>query len=300
VSANEFVQTVVAGMSLGGTYAIVALGFVIVFSATGILNFAQGGFVIFGAYLTYQLGADWGLPFALAVIVAMTLCGALAVGLEHTVMRRLTLREEFAAVMLTAGLLFVAEALSMAIWGIQPLNLGDPWGLRTVDVLGAAVAVADLWTVAISTVLLLAAFAFLRFTRGGLSMRACVADREAAVAQGIDPRRVTAIAWAVAGGAGAVAGAMLATGTAGVNPTLALASFAALPAMVLGGLDSPLGAIAGGLIVGLVQQFASLLQPQYLDFLGVRFASVSPYLVLLVVLLVRPSGLFGTRAVERF
>jgi branched-chain amino acid transport system permease protein len=130
MSANELLQTFVSGVSLGGTYAIVALGFVIVFSATGILNFAQGAFVIFGAYLTYQLGSAWGLPFALAVLGAMLVCGALAVCLELAVMRKLTMKQEFAAVMVTAGVLFCSEALSVTIWGIQPLNLGDPWAPR--------------------------------------------------------------------------------------------------------------------------------------------------------------------------
>jgi branched-chain amino acid transport system permease protein len=300
MSANELLQTFVSGVSLGGTYAIVALGFVIVFSATGILNFAQGAFVIFGAYLTYQLGSAWGLPFALAVLGAMLVCGALAVCLELAVMRKLTMKQEFAAVMVTAGVLFCSEALSVTIWGIQPLNLGDPWGLRTVDVLGAAVSLSDIWTLIVSAALLGATFAFLNFTRGGLAMRACVVDREAAVAQGINPRRVSAAAWAVAGAAGGVAGAMLATGTAGVNQTLALASFAALPAMILGGLDSPAGAIVGGLVIGLIQQFTALLQPEYLEFLGSRFAALTPYIVLTIILLVRPRGLFGTRQVQRF
>lgn len=300
MTASELLQTFFSGVSLGGTYAIVALGFVIVFSATGILNLAQGAFVIFGAYLTYQLGAAWGLPFALAVLGAMIVCGLLAISLELAIMRNLTAKQEFAAVMVTAGVLFCSEALSVTIWGIQPLNLGDPWGLRTVDILGAAVALSDIWTLIISAVLLGATFGFLNFTRGGLAMRASVADREAAVAQGISPRRVSAAAWAVAGAAGGVAGAMLATGTAGVNATLALASFAALPAMILGGLDSPAGAIVGGLIIGLIQQYTALLQPEYLEFLGSRFAAVTPYIVLTIILLVRPRGLFGTRQVQRF
>jgi branched-chain amino acid transport system permease protein len=300
VSANEFLQTFVSGVSLGGTYAIVALGFVIVFSATGILNLAQGAFVIFGAYLTYQLGSAWGLPFALAVIGSMLVTALLAVALEGAVMRKLTIKQEFAAVMVTAGVLFCSEALATAIWGVQPKNLGDPWGLDTVDLLGAAVALSDIWTLIISAALLSATFAFLNFTRGGLAMRACVVDREAAVAQGISPRRVSAAAWAVAGAAGAVAGAMLATGSAGVNSTLTLAAFAALPAMILGGIDSPVGAIVGGLIIGLVQQFTALLQPEYAEFLGSRFAALTPYIVLTIILLVRPQGLFGTRSVQRF
>lgn len=296
---TEILQTTISGLALGANYAILALGFVIVFAATHVLNFAQGAFVLVGGYLTFQLGSVWGLPFALAVLVSMLVAGALAVLIGMTLMRRFTQTASFAAVMATVGLLFVAQAVISGVWGEEARNLGDPWGLRTVDAGGVALSVADLWTAGVGTVLLITVFALLRFTRIGLAMRAAVSDEEAAIAQGVTTTSVTALAWAIAGSTGAAAGVLLATGPGGVNSTLGVAAFAALPAMVLGGLDSPIGALVGGLIVGLAQQFAALLQPSLLEPLGSRFPEVMPYLVLILVLLLRPQGLFGNKSAQR-
>lgn len=300
MTSGDIFQTLISGLTLGGTYALVALGFVIVFSATRVLNFTQGAFLLFGAYLTYQFGAGWGLGFVLAVVLAVTVCALLGVVLERTLMRRFAEADDFQASILTVGLLFIAQALAVAIWGNNPLTLGDPWKLDTVEILGTVVAISEIWAVAILVVAITAVFCYFRFTRGGLAMRACVSDREAAVAQGISPNRVAATAWAMAGAAGAIAGVMLSTGSSGVTSDLILPAFVALPAMVLGGMTSAPGAVVGGLVVGLVQQFTALLQPFYFPVLGVGFAAFTPYLILVAVLALRPQGLFGTRAVERF
>ncbi|MBB6407165.1 branched-chain amino acid ABC transporter permease [Arthrobacter sp. AZCC_0090] len=300
MTGYEVLQTFFSGLALGASYAILALGFVIVFAATKVLNFAQGAFVLIGAYLTFEFESQLSWPFPIAIVMSMLVSALIGILIERTVIRRFSHSQAFAAVMATVGLLFASQAVVAGFWGDSARNLGDPWGLETVRIFGAAIAVSGLWAIGLSSVLLGLVFGFLRFSRGGLSMRASVSDQEAAIAQGINPRRVAAVAWGLAGASGAVAGVLLATGSNGVNGTLAVAAFAALPAMVLGGLDSPIGALLGGLIIGMVQQFTSLLQPVYLSGLGSEFSSVIPYLVLIVVLLIRPQGLFGTRAVQRF
>lgn len=297
---DQFLQTLVSGIAVGSTYSMIALGFVLVFSATRILNFAQGGSVVLGAYLTYQLGSQWGVPFALAVVLAALACAALSLLFERTVVRHIPDSNHFAAIMVTVGALFAVEAIVGAIWGPGPLTLGDPWGVETFEVLGVHVAVVAVWTIIVSTVLLGGTFVVFKFTRAGLAMRAAVNDPLAASASGISLARVRLGVWAAAGAAGGIAGVLMATGPSGVSPALGTAAFAALPAMVLGGLDSPVGVIVGGLVVGLVQQLTVLYQPTYMAFLGNGFPSVTPYLVLVVVLLVKPTGLFGTRAVNRF
>ena len=297
---TDVLQTLVSGVAVGGAYAIVALGFVIVFSATGILNLAQGAFVLVGAYLTLQLGARWGLPFGVAVLGSMVLCAVLAVLVERLLLRRLSPRDHSAAVLLTIGVLFVSEAVVESIWGVDAQRLGDPWGLDTVTVFGVAVAQSDLWTCLICGVLILVTFLALQRTRAGLAVRATASDQEAAIAQGIDPRMVMTMTFAAAGAVAAAAGTLLSTGSVGVSSALSATAFSALPAMVLGGTTSPGGAVVGGLLMGLVQQFTALLVPDVAPGLGARFAGVTPYLVLLLVLLIRPQGLFGRRAVARF
>jgi len=296
----EIIQALGSGLALGASYALLAVGVVAVYSATGILNFAQGALVLIGAYTTYQLGSAWGLPFAVAVIVSLLIGGALSMLIGMTLLRRFSKDAHFPAVMATVGLLFVVQATAAGVWGDEARDLGDPWGLQTVKVAGAVLALSQLWTIAASAVLLIGVFALIRVSPIGLAMRAAVSDEEAAVAQGISTRSVTAFAWSLGGALAAVAGILLATGASGVNSTLAIASFAALPAMVLGGLDSPLGALVGGLLMGLAQQFAIVLQPSLLEPLGGGFPGVLPYVILLVVLLVRPQGLFGSQSVRRF
>lgn len=297
---DQFWQTFVSGIAVGSTYSMIALGFVLVFSATKILNFTQAAMAVAGAYLTYQFGVGWGLPFALAVVCAAVVCAGLSIMFERVVIRHIPASNHFAAIMATVGAMFVVEAIVSSIWGSTPLTLGDPWGLDTIEFGGVAIAVVSIWTIAVSSVLLGATFLIFKFTRAGLSMRATVNDPLAAAASGINLSRVRWGVWGAAGAAGGIAGMLLSTGSAGVHPTLGIVALAALPAMVFGGLDSPGGAIVGGLVIGLVQQFAALYQPQYLPFLGNGFPAISPYLVLIAALLLKPAGLFGNKAVSRF
>lgn len=294
------VQTLVSGLALGATYSLVALGFVIIFSASRIMNFAQGGFVIVGAYLTYQFGRVFGLGFWPGFLVSILITAVLAILVQRLVLRRFTHDQGGIAILVTVGVLYIIEALVSAIWGVQTFVLGDPWGIDVVKLGDVTIAVSTLWTIAICVVLIAATFLFLRFTKGGLAMRATANDAEAAIAVGLNPKAVTYGVWATAGAFGAIAGTLLATGSGGVNLTLTNVVFATMPAIVLGGLDSPIGAIVGGFVIGLVQQFTALLQPVLAPELGVQFPQVTPFIVLLIVLLVRPKGLFGTKLVERF
>ncbi len=205
----------------------------------------------------------------------------------------------FAVVMITIGVLFVIEQLIPTIWGPQSRNLGDPWGLSTIDAGGVVLSVANLWTIALTAAALGAFFAFFRFSRYGLAMRATAFDQEAALAQGISVRRVVAISWAIAGLVAALAGVTLAAGATNVDPTISFIALAAFPAMILGGLDSPLGAVVGGVVIGVTQTLTAGYQPDWAPWLGANFHVVMPYLVMVLVLLVRPYGLFGTPEVRR-
>jgi branched-chain amino acid transport system permease protein len=299
ITGDDLLQTGFSGLAVGCKYALIALGFSVVFKATGVINFAQASLVLLGAYLTYNFTQTWDQNFYLALVLAM-LCGAaLGVLIEALVLRRLVGESPAAVIMVTIGLLFVLDNVATAIWGPDNHNLGDPWGIRTREVLGVTVADRDLWTIGFAAVAVTGFFLFFRYSTLGLAMRAAAFDPEAAMAQGIPARRVYRVAWAIAGIVAALAGATLAAGASQLSPATGAIALIAFPAIILGGLDSPLGAVVGGVIIGLVQQFTALLAPEYFDWVGESFERVSPYLVMIVILLIRPYGLFGTKEVRR-
>jgi branched-chain amino acid transport system permease protein len=296
---TEFLQLCFAGLALGVRYALVALGFVVIFKATGIINFAQGAFVALGAYLAYNFNSTWGLPFPVAVALAVVTAAAVGVAVERLVLRRVVGRQVLAVIMITVGLLFVMDQLIVTIWGDEALDLADPWGIDTVDVGGVVLAVTDLWTILLAGVVVAAFFAFFRFAGLGLAMRATAIDQEAAMARGVSVRRVYAASWAIAAGVAALAGVTLAAGADKLNPGIGYIALAAFPAMILGGLDSPVGAVVGGIIIGVTQVLTQGYQPEHAAWLGANFHAVMPYVVMVVILLVRPYGLFGTKEVAR-
>ena len=295
---NDFVQVCVIGIAEGAKFALVALGFVVIYRATGVINFAQGGFVLLGAYLTYNVAETWGLPFYVGVVVAMAggaLVGALV---ERVALRPMIGQPPFTSIMITIGVLYVLEQVVTSIWGFDAHNLGDPWKNHTVHAGDITIAVRNLWTVGLAGAALMAFFLLFRYTRTGIAMRATALDPEAALAQGISPGRVYTLAWAISGAVAALAGVTLAAGTGQLAPGIDLIALAAFPAIILGGLDSPLGAVIGGVLIGLSKNLTA----RYFDditWLGRNFHTVMPYVVMIVILLIRPYGLFGTREVRR-
>jgi branched-chain amino acid transport system permease protein len=299
ITGDDLLQTAFSGLALGCKYALIALGFSVVFKATGVINFAQASLVLLGAYLTFNFAQTWDLNFYLALVLAMAVGALVGVATEASVLRWLVGEPPAALIMVTIGLLFVLNNVVTAIWGPDNRNLGDPWGIKTRDVVGVTVADRDVWTIGFTAVVVTAFFVFFRYSTLGLAMRAAAFDPEAAMAQGIPARRVHRVAWAIAGMVAALAGATLAAGAGQLSPATGALALVAFPAIILGGLDSPLGAVVGGIIIGLVQQFTALLAPEYFDWVGESFERVSPYLVMIVILLIRPYGLFGTREVRR-
>lgn len=296
---TDFLQLCFAGISLGAIYALVALGFVIIYKATGVINFAQGGMVALGAYLAYNFHNTWKVPFALAVLVAMLAVATVGAGVERLVLRRMVGQPVFAIIMITIGLLFIADQVVTGIWGFDPIPLGDPWGLDSTTVADVVLLHKDIWTLVLAGIVLAAFFAFFRYSILGVAMRATAFDQEAAIAQGISARRIFALAWAIAGAVATLAGVMLSTGSTGVRPTVGFVALAAFPAIILGGLDSPGGAVLGGVILGLTQTLTAGYQPKWAPWLGAGFDQVMPYFVMVVILMVRPYGLFGTKEVRR-
>lgn len=296
---TEFIQFLIAGASLGSLYALIAIGFVVIYKATGILNFAQGGLLMIGAYLSQWLINSIGLPFAPALLCSMALTGLVGVVVERTVVSPMLGKPEFTIIMVTWAVLIVLEQVPPAVWGYDYTTMNDPWGMQTTNV-GAFVAFSiDLWALGFGFLVVLGLYAFFTFSRLGIGMRATASDAEAALAQGINPRIVFALSWFIAGGLAAMSGTILGGGSRIVSPELSHVALLAFPAIILGGLDSIPGAVVGGILIGVAEVLASAYVPIWAPWLGQNFHLVLPYVLLVVVLLVRPYGLFGTRAVRR-
>jgi branched-chain amino acid transport system permease protein len=296
---TDFLQLLVSGLSIGAVYALVALGFVVIFRATGVINFAQGSLVVLGAYLLHQFAVRMALPFPLAAVAAVLVTAAVAMLVERLVMRPLVGQPLFASILVTLGLVFVIEQVCAAIWGYDLLLIGDPWGVATVRVGAVTVKLLDLWSIGLTAAVVIAFFLLFRRSTLGIAMRAAASDPEAALAHGISPRTIHALSWALAGGLAVVAAMLAASGPKGVDLTLGLIAFRAFPAMILGGMDSTEGAVVGGLVIGLTEVMAAGYLTPNAPWLGTNFHVVMPYLLMIVILVIRPYGLFGTAEVRR-
>jgi branched-chain amino acid transport system permease protein len=296
---SDLIQFLLAGLALGAVYALICLGFVIIYRATGVINFAQGGLVVLGAFLTHEFAVRQGLPFGVAVVLAVAVVAGIGMALERVVFRPMVGQPTFAMILITLGVLFVLEQASAARWGYDVLLIGDPWGVETVTLVGATVKVADLWTLGAAGGALVALFALFRFSTLGIAMRAGAADPEAALAHGISPQAIHGLSWAMAGAVATLAGVFLSAGPKGVDLSLSLVAFRAFPAMILGGLDSPEGAVTGGVLIGLIEVLTAAYLVTAVPGVGANFHVVMPYLVMVVILIVRPYGLFGRAEVRR-
>ena len=293
---RDLVLTLVRGVAFGSLYAMLAMSFVIIYKASKVISFAQPALMLAGAVLVSYLAGPVG--FYLAVPLAALGIAAFALGLERTTIRPMIGRPVFVVAIITLGLdIAIRVVVNIAI-GPNVRNVGDPWGLSTVDVLGLPVQQRYLAMVLVLVVVSAALYAFFRYSRYGLAMRAASLDQEVALVQGVSVGGVMAMSWAMAGGLAAVAGAFIGTG-GGVDQATWVIALKALPAIIIGGLDSIAGAVVGGLAVGVVESLVATYQDDVAPWLGSNFSLVSPYVLLLLVLLVRPYGFFGTREVER-
>ncbi|MFD9389232.1 branched-chain amino acid ABC transporter permease [Streptomyces sp. NPDC060000] len=296
---TAFLDSVLTGLALGAVYALVALGFVVIFKASGVLNFAHGSLLLFGGYLIAVLHDDLGFAGALAVSVLAT--AALAGALDRLLLQRGDPDPKAAHVqtIVTIGVdIVLLTDLSRRIGG-DLLTLGDPWGASVTRLGPVTVADSRLAAIAVSALAIGAVFALFRHTSWGLALRAAAEDTEAAALMGVRLSRVRMLAWCLAGALAALAAVFLAAFPApGLERTTGQIALKAFPAAILGGLTSPPGALAGSLLIGLTEALAAGYQSE-LHFLGEGFGDVAPYAVMVAVLLVRPTGLFGAKGAAR-
>lgn len=296
---DEFLTSTVRGLAQGSLYVLLGLGFVIIYKGTAVVNFAHPALLLFGAYWVSYFTVSLGWNFWVALVAAVATTVLIAVAVERIALRPMVGEPPFFAAIVTVGLLIALQVVVGDLIGIDLRQVDDPWGLKHFSVGGVLVFHTDVAKLATAVLVVIALVCMFQFTRVGLAMRATSFDQEVALAQGIPVGRMFATSWAVAGGLAAVAGAFVGTGGAGVDQTTGFVALKALPAIILGGLDSIPGAIVGGAIIGLAEAYTKTYQPGNFQWLGANFDQVVPYLVMLFVLLVRPYGLYGTKEVER-
>ena len=295
---TQFLQATINGISVGSIYALLALGFVIIYKSTQVLSFAQQGLTVLGAFWVVYFSSVLDLNFWIALPLALALSAAVGIGIERVMLRPMVGKPVFSVAILTIGLNIVLLVIAFDLIGVNIRSLGDPWGLNSLSIGDLTISHKDLATIVTAALVVGLLLAFFRYSRFGLAMRAVAADQEVALAQGVRVTRVNAAAWAMAAVLATLAGVFLGAGT-GLAPAVGTRAIRALPAAVIGGLDSIAGAIVGGLLIGLLEAYMVTYQSEYLGFLGANFANVVAWALMFLVLLVRPSGLFGTVEVER-
>ncbi|WP_148615035.1 branched-chain amino acid ABC transporter permease [Nocardioides rubriscoriae] len=294
---TQFLSLLLNGLSLGAVYALIALGFVIIFKASEVVSFMQGSLLLLGAYLAARFDDTLGFWGAAALGIVGSAVAAILV--ERLLINRLRGAPVISLAILTIGVdLIIITELTRRI-GSDILNVGHPWGGDSISLGGVGLTTNRALAIVVAGILIGAFFVTFKFSSWGISMRAVAEDGEAAALMGIRRGRVSMVAWMVAGVLAAVAG-LFAVGspTPGVTPAVATVALAALPAAILGGLDSTFGALVGGLLIGVAEAMSAGYQDQ-IAFLGRGFGDVVPYVVMVAVLLIRPSGLFGTRETTR-
>lgn len=293
---DYLIQLLVSGVAVGGVYALVGLGFVAIFKATGILNFATGEFMMLGAYFAYTALVGLHLPFWAALALALAGAAAVALVVERALLRPLFGQPVITVVMVTLGLSSILKGLAQIVWTAEFRSFPRIFPRKPI-LLGPAVVPSRLFygfLIALVAVGLLAAF--FRYARAGVAMRATASDQGAAYGLGVDIRRMFATAWAI-GAAAAALGGVVVGAIGGISPQLGALGLKVFPVVILGGLDSVAGAIVGGVVIGVLENLAGGYLDPYVT--GGSVKEVVPFLVLLLILLVRPYGLFGTREIER-
>jgi len=271
---------------VGCIYGLVALGFVLIYKATELVNFAQGDLLMLGAFTCYMLVVWYGVGYWLAFVLAVAAVAVFGAVLDATVLRRVIGQPQFALVMLTIGLAAMFRAFASITWGSEIYTLPTPFSAKATRIGGVAVS-HEYVSIIVGTLLLCGAlYAFFTFTRVGVAMQAASQNQLAAYYMGIPVKRMFSLVWAISAGVAAIAGVLLAPVSL-IDINLGFIGLKAFSAAVLGGFGSIPGALVGGVTIGLIELFSGVYLPQ-------GFKDVAAYVVLLLVLAVRPQGMFGT------
>jgi branched-chain amino acid transport system permease protein len=288
-----FIQLVISGLAVGSLYALAALGFVLIYKATDILNFAHGEAMMVGAFVCYALVLS-GMDFFWAILITMVVAMIFGLITERLVLRPMIGEPQFAVVMITIGLSIFLRSLSGIVFGHENKIFPSPFSQHSIAFHGLVLSYTHLWSMIIAGLMVILFFLFFKYSRVGLAMRGVANDQDTAMLMGISVKWVFALTWGISFAIGAVAGIFLANVMV-LNIGLSLVAIKAFPAVVLGGLESVPGAIVGGLAIGVLETLVG----GYLDQLFPGVKDLTAFVVLFLVLMIRPYGLFGEEEIER-
>jgi branched-chain amino acid transport system permease protein len=280
-----------SGLVIGATYGLVGMGFAVIYKATGVVNFAQGELLMLTAYIAFSLTQSFSLGFFPLLLVTIPIAMLMGILLERIFIRPMLGEPVFAIVMVTVGLAVILRGITIMVWGPDPHEF--PLGLSSAVVLIGPVPFyqVQLYALGCLAATTAAAWAFFRFTRLGVAMRAVAANETAALLMGIRVDRIHMVAWGFSSAIAALAGVLFAA-MFKLTPTIWFEGLRSFPAVILGGLDSVLGAALGGLVIGVTENMAQ-------GYLGQGLREIAGFVVIVVILMVRPFGLFGDRRIER-
>ncbi|MFA5663074.1 branched-chain amino acid ABC transporter permease [Castellaniella sp.] len=286
----------VNGILVGALYGVVAMCFVLIYKATQILNFAQGEFLLIGAWICWATIVQFGLPFWLGFLVTLAFMFLFGVLLQMVVLRPMIGEPIISVIMLTIGLSIVFRSAMNWIFGSHVRSFPAVFDTDHVEILGLNVQMPYVLSFVLAILVVLGFFLFFKYSRMGLAMRATAFDQQVAQSLGVSVERVFALSWAISAMASALAGVVIGM-VNGVSSSLAFYGIKVFPAVIVGGLDSIVGGMVGGLIVGVIENLAAFADTQYLHW-G-NLLEVVPFYVLIIILMVKPYGLFGTEDIER-
>ena len=290
-----FIQLFASGIAVGCLYALIALGFVLIIKATDILNFAHGEIIMISSLLCYFLMAKYHFSFLTASLITVLIAALLGVLTERVVLRPMLGEPIFAVVMITIGLSIFLRSLAGIIFGHDNYVFPSPFPKEPMNLAGITLSMTQIWVMISTALLVLVFFIFFKYSRMGLAMRGTANNQETALLMGISTKRVFAMVWGIAFVTAAIAGIFLANVMV-VNIGLTFTAISAFPAIILGGLESIPGAIIGGLAIGVIENLAG----GYLDqMIGGGVKDVTPFVVLFLMLMFKPYGLFGKKEIER-
>ena len=290
-----FLQLLVQGLAVGSVYSLVALGFVLIYKASGVINFAQGEFLMLGAYLCLSFLVQANLPLWAALALTIVVMALVALVLERLVLRPLIGEPVISIIMATIGLALVFKAATAVAWGTQLRSFPAIFPDLPIKLGQVIISQVYIWTFCTAMLLMVAFALFFKFTRLGIAMRATANSHQVALSMGISVKSIFALSWAISAVVSAIGGVLIGS-INGVNITFSDFGLKVFPAVILGGLDSIPGAVIGGLVVGILENLSG----GYLSrVFGGGVKEVAPFVFLVIILMIKPYGLFGTKEIER-
>jgi len=290
----DLLYYMISGTFLGSIYGLIALGFVIIYKSTGVLNVAQGSLVMIGAFVCYLFSVQIGFPFLLAVPLTIVLSFFLGMLLDRFLFRPMIGQPHLGVIMMTFGLLWLLDGMVVFIWGAENYAYPKVLPTQAFEIVGMRFTQELLWSFIVATVMMVILLLFFRFSRTGVDMRAVADDQQAAQAAGVRVKLTYSLAWGIGTVVAAVGGILLGLVTY-VFCGLGIIGLKVLPVVIMGGLESIGGAITAGILVGILENLAGAYLEPYLK--GIK--EVAPFFILLIIIIIRPYGLFGLKRIER-